>query len=145
MTVIDEYSRFSFAIPREGLSAKTVIIALGQIFSIFGYSAYNHSGRGTSFVKELEQHLHPKVIAISRTKPYNPCGNGQVERYNGMIWKAVNLAFYSKGLPVSHWIKVLLEALQSIRSFICSVTNVNPHQVIFFHKRKCTSEVALPS
>lgn len=33
--VVDDHSRFPFTIPCEGLSAKTMIEALGQIFSIF--------------------------------------------------------------------------------------------------------------
>jgi transposase InsO family protein len=146
LTVIDEYSRYPFAIPCVDLSTKTVIGVLSQIFSMFGYPAYIHTDRGTSFIsKELEQYLHSKGIATSRTTPYNPCGNAQIERYNGIIWKTVSLALHSKSLPISQWGKFLPEALQSIRSLLCTSTNATPHERMFTYKRKCPSGIALPS
>ena len=67
---------------------------------------------------ELEQWLHEKGIATSRMTPYNPQGNGQIERYSGIIYKTTELSIKSKGLPSKHWEVVLSEALYSIRSLI---------------------------
>jgi len=93
LTIVDEYSRFPFAIPCADMKASTVYQSLCYLFSIFGVSSYVHSDRGTSFMsKELRDYLHANGIATSRTTPYNPQGNGQVERYNGTIWKAITLA-----------------------------------------------------
>ena len=66
--------------------------------------AYIHSDRGSSFMStELVQFLHEKGIATSRTTPYNPQGNGQVERFNGIIWKTVTLALKTQKLPTTCW------------------------------------------
>lgn len=144
LTVVDEYSRFPFAIPCTDLSAQTVIQPLSQIFSVFGYPTYIHSDRGTSFVsREFETFLHSNNIATSRTIPYNPCGNGQIERYNGIIWKTISLALQSKQMPVNQWEKVLPEALHSIRTLLCTATNAT-------HTRGCSTirggvSLALPS
>ena len=32
---------------------------------------------------------------MSHTTPYNPAGNRQVEKYNGILWKAVTMASQS--------------------------------------------------
>ncbi|GFV74984.1 uncharacterized protein TNCV_4086521 [Trichonephila clavipes] len=56
--------------------------------------SFTHSDRGSSFMShELKSFLTSQGIATSRTTPYNPAGNGQVERYNGIIWKTIQLAF----------------------------------------------------
>ena len=42
--------------------------------------------------EELRRFLLSKGIATSHTTPYNPACNGQVERYNGAVWKAIIMA-----------------------------------------------------
>ena len=97
LTIVDEYSRFPFVYPCSNLTSQVVIKCLSQLFSIFGMPDYIHSDRGASFMSyELKQFLHDKGIVTSRTTPFNPQGNGQCERYNGIIWKTVMLAFKSK-------------------------------------------------
>ena len=103
LTIVDEYSRYPFAIPCEDTSAPTVNKALCQLYSLFGVPSYIHSDRRAAFMsKELRGHLHDKGIATSRTTPYNPRGNGLVEQYNGTIWKAVTLALKSHNLSNKH-------------------------------------------
>ena len=83
--------------------------------------------------------------SISKKTRYNPRGNGQVERHNGIIWKTVLVALRSKNLLLTHWEHVLPEALQSIRSLLCADTNCTPHKRMFFHTRKSCYGVSLPS
>ena len=52
LTIVDEYSRYPFAIPCEDLSATTVINALSQVFLMFGLLSYIHSDRGSSFMSK---------------------------------------------------------------------------------------------
>ena len=83
LTIVDEYSRFPFAFSCRDLSSATVINCLCQLFSVFGMPAYVHSDRRQSFMSsELKQFLQSRGVACSRTTPYNPEGNRQVERYN---------------------------------------------------------------
>ena len=77
---------------------------------------------------ELKWWLCEKGIATSRTTPYNPQGNGKTKRYNGIIYKTIELSLKSNGLPIKHWEIVLSDALYSIRSFINTVTNEIPHE-----------------
>ena len=83
---------------------------------------------------ELKQFLHEHGIATSRTTSYNPQGNGQVERYNGVIWKAVTLALKSRGLGPEQWEIALPDVLNSIRSLLCTSINATPHERMFTHQ-----------
>ena len=146
LTVIDEFSRFPFAFPCNNVNTTTVISCLNQLFALFSMPAYIHSDRGPSFMSaELRRYLHEKGIASSRTTPYNPQGNGQCERYNGIIWRTVVLALKSKNSPTTLWEKVLPDALHSIRSLICTSTNVTPHERLFNYQRRSTSGQSVPS
>ena len=105
-----------------------------------------HSDRGQSLISaELRTFLNSKGIATSRTSAYNPRGNGQVERYNGIIWKTVSLALESRGLAQSNWEQVMSDALHSIRSLLCTATNCTPHERLFGYQRRSSSGHTVPS
>ena len=120
LTVVDEFSRFP-----------TVIKALSSIFSLFGLPSYVHSDRGPSISEELNAFLNSHNVATSTTTPYNPQGNGQCERYNGIIWKTVSLACKSRNIETKHWESVIPDALHSVWSLLCTSTNATPHQCFF--------------
>ncbi|XP_059848515.1 uncharacterized protein LOC132406667 [Hypanus sabinus] len=146
LNIINEYSRFPFAIPCPDTTTTSVIKALRQLFTLFGYPCYIHSDRGFSFMSdELRQYLLARGIATSRTTSYNPRGNGQLERENATVWKATLLVLKSKGLPVSRWQEVLPEALHSIRSLLCTSTNATPHERLFSFPRKSATGTTLPA
>lgn len=146
LTVIDEYSRFPFAFPCPNMNSTTVIKCLEQIFAFCGMASFIHSDRGSSFMsQELKTYLSHKGIATSRTTPYHPIGNGQVERYNAIIWKAVRLALKSHNLPDQCWETVLPDALHSIRSLLSTSTNTTPHERFFRFQRRSTTGSSLPS
>ena len=146
LTIVDEFSRFPFAFPCPDMTATTIIKCLCQMFAIFGMPSYIHSDRGPSFMsEELRQFLLGRGIAMSRTTPYNPRGNGQVERYNGIIWRAVSLALKTRSLSPADWELVLPDALHSIRSLLCTATNCTPHERLFCYQRKSSCGRSVPT
>ncbi|GFX32206.1 hypothetical protein TNCV_1673141 [Trichonephila clavipes] len=146
ITIVDEFSRFPFAIPCSDISAKSVILHLKNIFSIFEMSSFIHSDRGSSFMShELKSFLTSQGIATSRTTPYNPAGNGQVERYNGIIWKTIQLALRSNSMKTEQWEGVIQTALHSIRSWLCTATNATPHERMFSHPRRSHNCCSIPT
>ena len=52
---------------------------------------------------ELRAFWGEKVIASSQTISYSLERNGQVERYNGVVWKAVEMSLKSRNLLVKYW------------------------------------------
>lgn len=146
LTVVDEYSRFPFAFPCRDISSRCVIACLTELFSVFGLPSYIHSDRGASFMsQEVKVFLQKLGIASSRTTPYNPKGNSQCERYNGIVWNTVSLALESRGFPASSWPQVLPDALNAIRSLLCTATNATPHERMFSFQRRSVSGCSLPS
>ena len=146
LTIVDEYSRFPFAFPCTDVSAATVKKHFINLFSIFGNPSFIHSDRGTAFMsEELKIFLLSRNISTSRTTAFNAQGNGQVERYNGIIWQTVNLALRSNNLPINNWEKVLNVALHSIRSLLSTATNCTPHERLFKFQRRSTTGDSIPS
>ena len=94
---------------------------------------------------EFKSWLHSLGVPTSRTTRYNPRGNGQVERYNRIIWKTIVLALHVKRLSLTHWEYVLPNVLHSFRSLLCTATNCTPHERMFCHDRKSYNGVSLPS
>ena len=145
-TAIDEYSRFPFAIPCQDMTSSTVKKCLSQIFSFCGMANFVHSDRGTSLMSsDVRDFLSDLGIAMSHSTPYHPTGNSQVERYNGIIWKAINLNLKSKDLHISAWETVVPQALHSIRSLLCTATNVTPHERFFNFERRSGVGASLPT
>ena len=145
-TAVDEYSRFPFAIPCSDISSSTVIKCLDQIFSFCGMASFVHSDRGAAFLsKEVQDYLCSRGVASSKTTPYHPTGNSQVERYNGIIWKSVTLKLKTNNLPTTAWETVLTSALHSIRTLLCTSTNETPHERLFNFARRTGQGTSLPT
>ena len=145
LTIVDEYSRFPFAFACANTDAKTVINCLNCLFSLFGMPNCIHTDRAATFMShELSSYLQRRGIACSHTSVYNAPGNGQCERYNGIIWSAVKLALKSRNLDIRQWESVLPDALHSIRSLLCTATNSTPHERMFNFERRSTFGTSVP-
>ena len=146
LTMVDEYSRYPFAFPLPDTSTENVKKCMLSVFGLFGMPNYIHSDNGSSLIsKDLKNFLLERGISTSNSTRYNPPGNGQVEKFNGVIWKAVLLALKTKNLVVSQWELVLTDVLHSLRSLLCTATNETPHERIFKFPRKSTSGSSVPS
>lgn len=145
LVLIDEFSRFPFVYPCSDISARTVTSCLQNLFSMFGCPDSIHCDRGSQFTSsELRNFLFQNGVVITHSTPYHPIGNGQCERENGTIWRAIRLALKSEHLDESHWQSVLDRALHSIRSLLCTSTNVTPHDRFLGFPRRSNSGYSLP-
>lgn len=146
LTVVDEFSRFVFAFPTKDTSSESAIRCLCSLFSTYGMPEYVHSDRGSAFTSGMyRQFMTERGIATSYSSAYNPRGNGQVERYNGVLWRTIRLALHSRGLVVEDWETVLPDALHSMRSLLCVATNKTPHELFLSFPRKATYGESMPS
>ena len=94
---------------------------------------------------ELKDYLCSKGVITSCTTPYNPEGNGLVERYNGTIWKAITLTLKSWNLPISHWETVLPDTLHAVRTLISTAINCTPRERMFNFQCRPSTGISLPS
>ena len=146
LVVIDEYSRFCFVFACPNMTMDVVMKCLSQLFAMFGMPSYIYTDRGSSFIsKEPREHFTKLGIATSRKTPYNLQGNGQCERYNGIVWKHVKLTLDSRNLPETQWETVLPEVLHSVRSLLCTATNTTPHERHFSYQRRSPNGQSIPS
>eukprot|EP00794_Sanderia_malayensis_P013431 gene13431-14811_t len=109
-------------------------------------TSFHSSHRGVSFMsQELRQFLTSKGVATSRTTSYNPMGNGQVEKYNDTVWKAVATPLKSRNLKPEQCQLVLTDVLHAIRSLLCTATNETPHERFMNFSCRSSTGSSIPS
>lgn len=89
--MIDQFTKWleCYAIPNQGAEQVAMSLVEGFIARM-GCPLQIHSDQGRNFMRDLFCKLC-KVLEISKTRttPYRPCANGQIERYNGTILQAI--------------------------------------------------------
>ena len=144
LTVVDEFSRFPFAFAVKEANVKSVISALSQLFSIFGPPSSVHSDRGSVFESaEFKLFLDRWNVKKTRTTTYNPAGNGQCERLNGIIWKTVKLRLRQQSKPAEKWDEEIPMALSNIRGLGSRALKFEcPHNRLFGFSRRSTLQTS---
>ena len=91
LMMVDQFTKWVECVPLPSQSAElTAKAAVNTFFSRFGCPFELHSDQGRNFEGKLFSALC-KALAIhkTRTTPYRPASNGQVERYNRTLMDAV--------------------------------------------------------
>jgi len=93
LVLIDYYSRYPVTAVLDEITSARVIQALKEIFAIFGYPNTITSDNGKQFISTeyksflLQHGIRPRVVT-----PYWPSANGEVERFNRTLGKAIQTA-----------------------------------------------------
>ena len=136
-TVIDEYSRYSFAFPVRDQSLQTVISRLSSLFYLFSPPQNVHSDRGAQFESKcFIDFLHSFGVTKSRTTSYHPQGNGEVERMHGTLWKTVTLRLRQARLPMEAWERQLHPALSNLHYLVFRSTGQTSYTLFLGFSRR---------
>ena len=117
LMVVDQFTKWVEGYPTRDQTAETVAAVLStQFFSRFGCPLEIHSDMGKNFESKLIQELCRLMgVHKTRTTPYHPASNGQVERYNRTLLPLMRCHVEEVG---NNWDTILPFLTSAIRSTI---------------------------
>ena len=128
LILVDYYSRFPFVEILKSTTSATIISKLFEIFSVHGLpETLTSDNRGQFTSNEMESFLKINGITHTRTTPLWPQANGQVERINRVIKKAIQAAI-NEG---RNWKHELDTFLLSYRNTLHCTTGETPSFLLF--------------
>ena len=130
LDITDHFSRYAQAIPTKNQTAKTTARVLFDQFVVhYGFPARLHSDQGQNFESNVIKALCEIAgIQKSRTTPYHPMGNGQVERFNQTLLKMLGtLEEYQK----SDWKAHVPTLVHAYNATIHDSTGYSPYFLMF--------------
>ena len=129
LVMVDQFTKWieMFALPNQ--SALTVAkAAVNGFMSRMGCPIQIHTDQGKNFDGHLFKNLCQLLeIVKTRTTPYRPSSNGQVERYNSIILQAIRC--YLKGKQ-KDWDENLQQLAGAIRATENRQTGFTPNQMM---------------
>lgn len=130
LVVSDYFSKWteSFAMPN--MEAVTVANLIGeQVVARFGVPSYLHSDQGRQFESKLFSEMCRLLnIKKTRTTPYHPQSDGQVERFNKKLETMLS-AYVNDNHK--DWVKHLSYVMMAYRSAEHETTCYNPNYLMF--------------
>ena len=117
------FTRYAQAIPTKNQTARTTARVLFDNLH-YGFPARIHSDQGQCFESNLIKELCTIAdVGKSRTTPYHPMGNGQVERFNQTLLQMLGTLEESKKSDwkahVPSFVHALLHPSPVFRVFCC--------------------------
>ena len=118
LLMIDQFTKWVeiHAIPDQSAEA-TAKTAVDQFFSRFGAPLQIHTDQGKNFDGHLMKALCKLYrVAKTRTTPYHPCSNGQVERYNRLLLQLIRCFRAKREKTWDQDLQILAGAIRSMKN-----------------------------
>ena len=118
MVMVDQFSKWVEIQPLAEISAETTArAAIDNFFSRFGYPLQIHTDQGKNFDGNLFQQMCSLLrITKTRTTPYRPCSNGQVERYNHLLLQLIRCYISTRQSAWDEDLQLLAGAIRAMKN-----------------------------
>ena len=131
LVLVDYFSRFVEVSIMKSVTSELVIRELEKIFAVHGNPESLKTDNGSQFIlTEFSSFLKENDIYHLTSTPFWPQANGEVERQNRSLLKAIKIAQVEK----KDWKREMLKFLLAYRSTPHSTTGVSPAELLFRRK-----------
>jgi transposase InsO family protein len=131
LSIIDQFSKWIECYPLPNQTTETIARTLvDNVFTRFGVPLEIHTDQGKNFDGSLFHELCSILpINKTRTTAYQPCSNGQVERYNRTLMQMVRCFIYDRPRT---WDRELQQQLTgAIRSTVHRQTGYSSNMMMY--------------
>ena len=130
LMIVDQFTKWVSCIPLPDQNAKRMAWAFyEQFICFFGCPLQIHTDQGRNFDGHYFKALCDLLQVVkTRTTPYRPSSNGQVERYNRVVLQFVRCFLDGKQ---KDWDKYIASVAMSIRSTVNKSTGFTPNFLMF--------------
>ena len=128
LVIVDHFTKYARAVAMRNQKSVTIATALlDHWISIFGTPRQIHTDQGANFDSGLMHELCDLLgVEKTRTTPYHPAGDGQVERQNRTILTMLHA--YAADDP-AHWDRHISQVLIGYNATRHSVTGFEPNRM----------------
>lgn len=130
LVITDHFTRYAMAVPtRNQLASTTAKVLYEQFICHYSFPERIHSDQGRNFESSVIRELC-KIAGVkkSRTTPYHPMGNGQVERFNQTLLKMMGTLDDEQKKDWKTYVLPLVHAYNATKH---ETTGFSPHYLMF--------------
>ena len=143
LMMVDQFTKWVECVPLPSQTAEaTALAAVGEFFCRFGCPLQIVTDQGRNFESKLFSNVC-KVLQIhkSKTTPYRPSANGQVERFNRTLMDAVRCYV---GKAQNQWDKHLQHIAGALRSTVNRSTGFTPNMLMLGREVNQPADLVFP-